>query len=378
MKYGFILLIIFHFLSSQGQHKPLKEKTVKSKKTKATSTKNQTDDLEHTPEQSRNERIFIDAQRMKMLGQYQGAIDLFEESIRLDPTNSAAMFELARLFYASKQDDKALTNIAQAVKLNPNNLWYNLVYAQVLVAKDQDKVAIGVYDKILELEPREISYYYDKAQLYERTEQYNQAITEYDLIEEVFGMDEYLISQKERLYLSLKKTDKAVEEIQKLIYSDSTNPDYYNMLAELYMGVSMVDKATEMYQSILTKFPNYPNALLAMADVSYQKGDKKTAIDYTVKAFSNKDMSIDSKIKILYQYIQFADAKKSEVNDAYRLADALITTYPNDAKAFAIYADLYHTFGQDSIALYNYKKSINIKNDVFSVWQQVLFIASDQ
>jgi len=356
MKYGFILLIICHFLVSQGQQKQHKEKTVK---TKGTPTKNNVDELEHTPEESRNERIFIDAQRMKMLGQYQGAIDLYEESIRLDPANSAAMFELARLYYASKQDDKALTNIAQAVKLNPNNIWYNLVYAQVLVANNEDKTAITVYDKILDLEPREISYYYDKAQLYERTAQYNEAIAEYDHIEEVFGMDEYLISQKERLYLSLKKTDKAVAEVQKLIRSDSTNPDFYNMLAELYMGVSMVDKATEIYQSILAKFPDYPSALLAMADVTYQRGEKKTAIDYTVKAFSNKDMSIDSKIKILYQYIQFSDAKKSEVNDAYRLADALIATYPTDAKAFAIYADLYHTFDQDSIALLNYKKSIS-------------------
>lgn len=375
MKYGLILFIICQFLTSQGQQKQHKEKTVK---TKAATTKNNIDALENTPEESRNERIFIDAQRMKMLGQYQGAIDLYEESIRLDPNNSAAMFELARLLYASKQDVKALTNIAQAVKLNPNNIWYNLVYAQVLVANNQDKTAITVYDKILELEPREISYYYDKAQLYERTAQYNEAIAEYNHIEEVFGMDDYLISQKERLYLSLKKTDKAVAEVQKLIHSDSTNPDFYNMLAELYMGVSMVEKATEIYQSILAKFPDYPSALLAMADVTYQKGEKKIAIDYTVKAFSNKDMSIDSKIKILYQYIQFAEAKKSEVNDAYRLADALIATYPTDAKAFAIYADLYHTFDQDSIALLNYKKSINFKNDVFSVWQQVLFISSDR
>jgi tetratricopeptide (TPR) repeat protein len=375
MKYGLILLIICHLLTSQGQQKQPKEKTVKSK---GAISKNQTEDLDHTPEESRNERIFIDAQRMKMLGQYQGAIDLLEESIRLDPSNSAAMFELARLFYASKQDDKALTNIAQAVKLNPDNLWYNLVYAQVLVANNQDKIAITVYDKILQLEPREISYYYDIAQLYERTDQFNEAIAQYNHIEELFGIDDYLISQKERLYLNLKKTDQAVEEVQKLIQSDSSNPDYYNMLAELYMGISKIDKATEIYQSILVRFPDYPNALLAMADISYQRGEKKIAIDYTVKAFSNKDMSIDSKIKILYQYIQFSDAKKSEVNDAYRLADALIATYPTDAKAFAIYADLYHTFDQDSIALLNYKKSISFKNDIFSVWQQIFFISSDR
>jgi tetratricopeptide (TPR) repeat protein len=318
MKYGLILLIICHLLTSQGQQKQPKEKTVKSK---GAISKNQTEDLDHTPEESRNERIFIDAQRMKMLGQYQGAIDLLEESIRLDPSNSAAMFELARLFYASKQDDKALTNIAQAVKLNPDNLWYNLVYAQVLVANNQDKIAITVYDKILQLEPREISYYYDIAQLYERTDQFNEAIAQYNHIEELFGIDDYLISQKERLYLNLKKTDQAVQEVQKLIQSDSSNPDYYNMLAELYMGISKIDKATEIYQSILVRFPDYPNALLAMADISYQRGEKKIAIDYTVKAFSNKDMSIDSKIKILYQYIQFSDAKK-------KMKQMMLTDWP--------------------------------------------------
>ena len=331
----------------------------------------------HSTQEAQNQRMFIDAERMKMLGQYQGAIDLFLECLKSTPNNDAALFELARLYYSSKQDDKALFSIAQAVKISPENLWYNLVYAQVLVAKEQDKTAILIYNKILELAPHEIAYYYDKAQLYERTNQLNLAIEEYDLIEKTFGLDEYLIDQKKRLYLSLNQVSKAVAEVQKLIDDSPNTPDYYNMVAEIYSANKEIDKAKEVYQQILLKFPDYPSALLAMADFSYKSGDMKTSVEYTLKAFSSKSMNIDNKIKILYQYIQFAESKKSEVEDAYQLANALVGAHPNDAKAYAIFADLYQTNGKDSLALVYYEKSLSYRTDVYSVWQQLFFITSD-
>ncbi len=368
-------LLLFTFLgltlSSQGQRQP----HAQIKKTQTTPQK-EVKDL-HSIDYAQNQRMFIDAERLKILGQYQGAIDLFVECVNAEPENSAALFELARLYYASKLDDKALLCIEQAVKISPNNLWFNLVYAQVLVAKEQDKEAIGVYDKILELEPHEIDYYYDKAQLYERTNQTLLAIAEYDLIERTFGIDEYPIDQKKRLYLSINQIDKAVSEAQKLIDDAPNNPDYYNSIAELYTANKEVEKAKKIYQEMLVKFPDYPFALLAMADFSYQSGDKAAAIAYTVKAFANKKMNIDKKIKILYQYIQFANTKKSEINDAFQLADALVAAHPNDAKSYAIYADLYQSNNNDSMALVYYEKSIALKNNVYAVWQQLFFVSSE-
>jgi tetratricopeptide (TPR) repeat protein len=321
--------------------------------------------------------LFFEAQRLKVLNDNKGTIDAFEKVIAFNPKNHASMFELARLYYAKQEDEKALKNISNAIKFEPNNLWYNLVYAQILTVKENYKEAVLIYNKILELEPREQAYYYDKAGLLENTGDINKTIDFYNEIEKIFGVDEYEIDQKKRLYLSINKIDKAAQELEKLINYDSTNVNYYNYLASLYASNKMPERSIPIYNYILEKFPDNYQALLALADEAYQKGDKNKAIEYTTRAFNNNAMNIDLKIKILNQYIQFYKWKKEEILDAYKLAIALRNTHPNDAKSYAISGDLYYTGGFDSAALYYYIKSLDYKKDIYSVWQQSMQLMSE-
>lgn len=358
-----------------------KDKTKKEKKKSKTNVENTSG---NTPTQTKLSsrdievnNLFFEAQKLKVLGDNKNAIIAFEKVLSFDPNSHASMFELARLYYITQNDDKALKNISTAVKLMPDNLWYNLVYAQVLAVKGDYKLASTVYDKILLLEPREQAYYYDKAGLLESGGDINKTIEFYNEIEGIFGIDPYAIEQKKRLYVGMNKIDKAAEEIQKLISTDSTNPNYYNELAALYISNKMIDKAYPIYESILKDHPNFPPALLAMADFYYQKGDKAKAIASTQKAFENDELNIDIKMKILYQYIQFYKSKKNEINDAYLLAAAVRNAHPKNAKAYAISADLYYVDGEDSLALYYYQKSLEFKKDVFTVWQQTMFLCSE-
>ena len=370
----FSLLLIFSVTFAYAKDKTKKEKKKSNTTLEATETTTQTKLSSKDIEEN---NLFFEAQKLKVLGDNKNAILAFEKVLSFNPSSHASMFELARLYYITKNDEKALKNIAMAVKLMPNNLWYNLVYAQVLSVKGDYKLANTVYDKIIELEPREQAYYYDKAGLLESIGDVNKSIDFYDEIESIFGIDPYAIDQKKRLYVSINKIDNAASEIQKLISIDSTNPDFYNELAALYISNKMNDKAYPIYQEILTKHPDYPPALLAMADYNYQHGNKDKAIGFTKAAFENSDLNIDIKMKILYQYIQFYKAKKNEINDAFILAEAVRKAHPKDAKAYAISGDLYYVDSDDSLALYYYEKSLEYKKDIFTVWQQTLFLCSD-
>lgn len=371
-------LIVFVSLCLANEQPKKNAKKNKSKSTIEPSTNPSKTQTKLSARDIEENNLFFEAERLKVLEDNTNAITAFEKVLSLNPNNHAAMFELARLYYISKQDDKALKSISTAVKLMPNNIWYNLVYAQILAIKDEYKASILVYDKIISLEPREQSYYYDKAGLLEATNDINKTIDFYNEIESIFGIDAYCIEQKKRLYLNQHKIDMAIHEVEKLIESDSTNPEYYNSLASLYNSNNQKPKAESIYKLILQKFPNNPKALLSCADITYQKGDVRQAINYTSLAFSNTELNIDTKINILYQYINNYNTKKSEFQDAYQLAKVLRTTYPTDAKAYAISGDLCFIDGSDSLALYYYVQSVEYKKDVYTVWQQILLLSSEQ
>ena len=306
-----LIIIIICFLSfielNASQVEVIKDK--KSKKSKA---KQNNTEFVSSEKDVRCMRIFMDAQRLKMLNDYSGALQEFEAVLQIDSSIHAARFEMARMFYAMKQDDKALQNIELALKGSPQNAWYNLVYAEILAAKGKYKEAATVYKKIIVLKPKEISYYYDKAFMEEKAGMLSGALSSYDLIESKIGLDETVVLQKKRLYLSMGKVDKAAEEIQKLVDLYPHESRYYNMLAEVYQSNNQKERALEVYKKVLEKFPDEPYALLALADYHYQNGDRDKAIDHTLKAFKNKQLEIDLKVKILYQYVQFADAKRKE------------------------------------------------------------------
>lgn len=321
---------------------------------------------------------FFEAQRLKCLNDNKSAIEIFEKVLEVNPQNHAAMFELSRLYFVMQNDDKALKNIENAIKFMPDNLWYNLVYAQILSITNKPKEAIKIYDKILVLEPREQAYYYDKAGLLENAGDIEKAIDFYNEIERVFGIDPYCSEQKKRLYLSINKTDNAIAEIKKLIDSDSSNIEYLHMLANVYNANKMTDKAIQVYKQIINKDAEYAPALLSLADYYYKNNEKKKALEYTNRAFNGNSISIDNKVKILYQYIQFYESNKADINDAYTLAASLRKTHPTDAKSYAISADLYYVDGNDSTALYFYEQSLTYKKDVYSVWQQLLLLCSEQ
>jgi tetratricopeptide (TPR) repeat protein len=167
-----IILFSFCFLivTSQVAHAQKEKKSKKSKRNNTeSSTNSATIQTKYTAGDIEENNLFFEAQRLKVLNDNKGAIDAFEKVIAFNPKNHASMFELARLYYAKQEDEKALKNISAAIKFEPNNLWYNLVYAQILTVKENYKEAVEVYNKILELEPREQAYYYDKAGLLENT-----------------------------------------------------------------------------------------------------------------------------------------------------------------------------------------------------------------
>ncbi len=325
-------------------------------------------------EKTKAERIFIDAMKAKMLGDYQDAISLFAESVRKDPTNHAALFELAKYHYETGQLDAALAFSKGAAELQPENKWYLRLYAEILGDKNHFKEASKIYESLVEKNPNEYEFYLDWAYTMVKSEQYDDAIKIYETLEGFIGVNENVIFQKQRIFLKMGKVDKAAEEIKKLIELNPFESKYYIMLAELYEVNNMPEKSAEIYKELLVIAPQDPNAYLALASFHRNQGNREKYMHYLKIAFRSDDLGIDPKIKILFPYINFINKDSVKKEEAFILSEVLIETHPDEAKAHAMYGDFLNYDNQLSAARDHYKMALKLDNSRYTVWQQVLEI----
>jgi tetratricopeptide (TPR) repeat protein len=206
---------------------------------------------------------------------------------------------------------------------------------------------------------------------------YSDAIAVYDLVEAKIGVSEDLCIQKEKIYLELKKVDKAAEEIKKLIKAFPSETLYYNYLADLYLDNNMPDKAFEIYEQILVLDPDNANVHLSLADYYRKKGDKEKSFNELKLAFSNVNLDVDTKVKILLSYYTLTEKSDDLKPQAYTLIDSLINTHPDDAKAYSIYGDFLYRDKKYTDAKAQYLKVITLDSSKYDVWAQLLLLESE-
>ena len=324
------------------------------------------------------EQLYIDAAKAKLLEDYPTAIEGFKKVAKLDPTNHAAMYELAVMFFGSGQNETAKQYITSAVKLDPKNKWYLILNAEILGNLKQYGEAVKIYEQILKNYPEEYEFYYNWAFALLRAGKVEEAIKVYDKLEEKIGLEEELVVQKQKLYLSINKFDKAVAEIQRLINYDNKEARYYQMLAELYQANNMDAKADEVYAQLLKIDPKSPYALLNLAENARKKNDRITYMNYMKEVFSNASLNIDAKIRMVFPYLN-AFQKNDSIKklEALELCSIMAQTHPDEAKAHAMYADFLYQDNQDTAALKVYNTALELDKSVYEVWQQVFFIRND-
>ena len=322
----------------------------------------------------KSEGMLIEATSAVLVDDFEEAVKLYKAAIKLDSKNDAAYYELSRIYFESQLFELAQEYVANAIELNPRNKWYLGLYAEVLTKMSNYKGAAKVYEVLIENFPSEMSYYFDLAFMYIKLNKSDDAIEVYNKYESNFGLDESIVRQKQRLYLKEGKIDKAAEEVMQLIDLYPNEIKYRGMLAELYEANEMTDKALEIYTEMLEIDPNSPYPLLALADLYSKKGEQEKYISFLKKAFAHPKLSVDDKVRMLFPYLDWVEKDEAKRSEAFELSEIFIETHPREPKAHALYGDLLYRAREDEKALEEYKKSIEIDESVFSVWQQVFYI----
>ena len=77
-------------------------------------------------EQIKFKFLFHNANKERILGNYQLAANLFKQCTEIAPKEATAFYELAHILENSKENDLALQYAEKAVELDPKNYWYRV------------------------------------------------------------------------------------------------------------------------------------------------------------------------------------------------------------------------------------------------------------
>ncbi len=331
-------------------------------------------------EEVNTQKIFIDASKEKILGNYDSAIRLFQEVLKRDRKNHAAAYELARIYDAREDINKALESIRKAIKLSPDNEWYQLFLADTYEKNSEPRAAAEIFGQLVDRFPGNPFYYERWAFSLVKGRQSEAAIAVYDRMETQFGVSEDISRRKHQLYLGMGEQAKAAAELERLISSSPSNTQYYHMLASFYQQVGKSNDAETVYERLLAVDSTDVRASIALAGKQKGAAAGDTGFLETLKpVFEKADVNIDLKIKELIPYIhKVADGNDpSIVAPTLELASILERVHPKEAKAYSAHADLLYYSGQVPEALEKYQKALELNKSVFSIWEQIMYIHTE-
>ncbi len=323
------------------------------------------------------ERLFFDANREKILGNYSQAEALLIQALHIDPNNAAATYELATIYAYRNNRKQALVYSKKAAQMDPKNVWYQLLYIDCLKENKLTDEAISAYQKLLKTYPERVDFYYELANLYIYKGKTTEAIKTYDKVEHLVGVTEDASLQKFKIYKALNNYEKALIEIQKLIRVFPKEAKYYGILGELYLDRGENEKALAAYNDLLKIDPQNAYVHLSMADYYRKQKQNEKAFDEIKIAFRSKDLDIDTKVKILLSYYSISESFTELRADADTLCKILVAVHPDEAKAFSMYGDFLYRDRKLDEARTQYRKAIALGKEKYALWNQLLMIESE-
>lgn len=314
----------------------------------------------------------MEASKQKLIGNYDKAIVYALKALELDNNNPAILFEISQLYTYTNSFGSAIEYAEKAVKYEDNNEWYNLQLAYLYKSSGLHKEATVVFEKILKNNPQKVNNYFYLIESYKYIGQNLKAVETLEKLEKLIGVNEETSLEKRDLYLSLKDKNKALQSVQKLIELHPNEPKYFTYLAETYEAIGQPEKALQTYQDVLKIDPD--NGIVHFFLFQYYLGQKneEEALTHLSYIFKSDEVSIDLKVQLLLSLYERNTEKYNKVS--YELLDIIVDQYPNEAKAYSVYADFLTRDKRIKEAIDKYSKAVELDNTRFPIWNELMLL----
>ncbi|MEM7549025.1 MAG: tetratricopeptide repeat protein [Bacteroidota bacterium] len=322
------------------------------------------------------EKYFLDAEKYFILEDYAKAYSLFEKSLEVIPTNSAANYKIAQVLYYEKDFQNALKYSLKAKDLSPENQFYFKLIAESYKALGDLTEAAKTYEEMLSNIEGSENNLPDLALIYLFIPDYQKALDTYNRWEDYYGVSPEVTFQKQNIYLKTNDVDGAAKEAIKLYSAFPSQYEYLYNLVKIYFSNGREKEALPHIEEFIFKNPDSPEPYLALYELYTKTGDFDKANEYLLKSFESSVITVDRKVEIISGKI--LELPNIDVEKQLgQLLEISLENYPENANLLAVYGDYYLRIGNKESALEKYAEAAGIDGSNYNVWQNILSICFD-
>lgn len=305
----------------------------------------------------------------RLTGDNGSAMTSFENAVRVDPTNTSAYIQMARIWSAAQQDSLAIQQLEAARAQSPDDaLVYKDLIEQYIHVRGFEKVTplLEKYVSLTGNDPdakvRLVKFLTFQAKDYDRAAQMGEDVL-------VTNPEQYTVhrwlawsyAEKENWQASLDHSEKLFRALN-ADKSRKAFPSDYEYYAEAAVALDNLDKAIEVYNEYLVLEPSKAEEIYGMISKKYFD-----ARNYTESA---KYYMLKDSVKTLNQYDRYYLGLALYYSDQDTLADTafaqLIAENYNTANSYlmrARIAERKDTTGTQFLAVPYYMKYVELTDD---------------
>ncbi len=283
--------------------------------------------------------FYLEGTRLAQKGEIDAAFDMLRQAAAVDTMSASVKYALASYYLQLNKPQIAYDMIKDAARIDKDNYWYGMMLANLAQNLGDNEQAEKAYQTLIANNPQKPELNYMLAETYAQKGEYQKAIDSYEKMEQSMGIMEPITLQKVKLYKALKNDEKAYAEVEKLIKAYPQEIGYLILLGDIYLNDNKDDKALEMYGRAEKMEPDNGYLLVSKANYYNRKGDKEKYLGEIRKALSNKKIDVETKVKILTDYLSDLLQKKENLDQAYQLFSELVDMHPQEESIYSLYAE---------------------------------------
>lgn len=316
---------------------------------------------------------FFEALKQKGIENYELALEALtkaEKATKDNPENLPVVyFEMAKNQTKLKDFDVAEANFKKVLALKEGNLDVMEALYDLYFQSQNYKAAIPLVQKLMAIDA---DYKEDLANLYSRTQQYDKALVVLDELDKSRGENDSRDALRSLIYRQTGDTSGQIENLEEKIDKNPKKEQDYLNLIYLYSDQNNPEKAFETAKQLLANNPNSELVHLALYKFYLDQDNPSEALKSMRIVFASENIDIESKYKVLGDFIQFTNANP----DYEKELEKVVSGFSKDGNGLVYekLGDYYLAKDRKEEALKFYEKGIKNDLDNFSLLKNTLLL----
>lgn len=318
--------------------------------------------------------LYVDAVRMKLMGNMGDALKYFEQCLILNPESDATYYQMAQIVLTSGDLVNGKKYIKKGCEIQPGNLWYNMLLASIYHQQNNLDSAIICYERAVKAYPEKENLQVSLAKLYSQNRNYDKARNLLSKLDEKYGVSESTTLSLVENLIADEKFKEANDKIQQLLVQDPDNIVFNGYLAEIYRHEGKPEKAKEVYNQLIARNPDDPAIQLSLCEFLLSEKNYDELFDLLNIVLMNDKITKEEKISFIAELIENEDISKDHGRKMELAIMILEAAYKDDDLTMLLRPEFLQKEKKSTESTLRLEEIIKLNPGNYYAWEKLLLV----